>query len=209
MDQQQDYIRDISEIRTMMERSSKFLSLSGWAGIMAGIYALAGAYVAYDIFEFEPGSMITADYYASGYALDVLPKLVLLGVVILALAVITAYYLSYKKALRRNEKMWNATSRRLLVNMMVPLVTGGLLILILLYKGFAGLVAPLTLIFYGLSLYIASKFTYDDIKILGLVNIALGLIAACYIGYGLLFWALGFGIGHIVYGMYVHFKYER
>lgn len=209
MDQQQDYIRDISEIRTMMERSSKFLSLSGWAGIMAGTYALAGAYVAYDIFEFEPGRMITADYYALGYTTGVLPKLVLLGVVILALAVITAYYLSYKKALRRKEKMWNATSRRLLVNMMVPLVTGGLLILILLYKGFAGLVAPLTLIFYGLSLYIASKFTYEDIKILGLVNIALGLIAACYIGYGLLFWALGFGIGHIVYGMYVHFKYER
>ena len=82
-------------------------------------------------------------------------------------------------------------------------------ILILIAKGLIGLVAPLTLIFYGLSLYIASKFTFDDIKILGLVNICLGLISSYFIGYGLLFWALGFGVGHIVYGVYVHFKYEK
>lgn len=209
MNQQQDYIRDISEIRSMMERSSKFLSLSGWAGIMAGIYALAGAYVAYEFFDFSPGNIIENDYLGSNYGMSVLPQLILLGVVILALAVGTAFYLSNRKAVKRNEKLWNATSRRLLINVSVPLVAGGLLILILMAKGFVGLVAPLTLIFYGLGLFIGSKYTYEDIKVLGLANICLGLIGTYFIGYGLLFWALGFGVGHIIYGIYVHYKYEK
>ncbi|HYD92493.1 MAG TPA: hypothetical protein VEA37_13530, partial [Flavobacterium sp.] len=82
-------------------------------------------------------------------------------------------------------------------------------ILILLSKGLIGLVAPATLLFYGLSLYVASRYTYEDVKILGLVQITLGLISSYYIGYGLLFWAIGFGVCHIIYGIYVHFKYER
>jgi len=213
MEQQQDYIRDISEIRSMMERSSRFLSLSGWAGIMAGIYALAGAYLAYAVFNFNSEGI--ANYYSlqSGYIVNGnilnLLQIILLGICIIILTIGTAIFLSQRKASKRNEKLWNSTSRRLLINMSVPLVAGGIFILILIAKGLIGLVAPLTLIFYGLSLYIASKFTFDDIKILGLVNICLGLISSYFIGYGLLFWALGFGVGHIVYGVYVHFKYEK
>jgi uncharacterized membrane protein YidH (DUF202 family) len=208
MEQQQEYIRDISEIRSMMERSTKFLSLSGWAGIMAGVYALIGAYVAYKVFNFNPGEISDPYTAEQGYT-AALYKLILLAIVIIVLAIGTAIYFSQRRAVKRNEKLWNATSRRLLLNMSIPLVAGGLFILVMLLKGMIGLIAPLTLIFYGLSLYIASKFTYDDLKILGLVNIALGLIGSYYIGYGLLFWALGFGIGHIVYGIYVHYKYEK
>jgi len=206
--EQQDYIRDISEIRSMMERSSKFLSLSGWAGIMAGVYALIGAYIAYDILKFNPGE-ITDPYFSHIGNNPKMLKLILLGIAVIVLAIGTAIYLCQRKASKRNEQFWNATSRRLLVNMSLPLVVGGLFILALISKGLVGLVAPVTLIFYGLSLYIASKFTFDDIKVLGLVNIALGLIGTFFIGYGLLFWALGFGVGHIVYGIYVHFKYEK
>ena len=144
MKEQQDYIQDIAEIRSMMERSSKFLSLSGWAGIMAGIYALAGAYVAYSLLGFTPDAV---DYSYSNLA-----PVILLALGVLVLALITAVLFSRKKATDINEQIWNATSRRLLVNMAVPLSIGGVLILMFIAKGLLGLTAPLMLIFYGLAL---------------------------------------------------------
>jgi len=201
--EKQDYIRDIAEIRSMMERSSKFLSLSGWAGIMAGIYALAGAYIAYKILNFNPDELKP-----QGLSPD-LPKVIILGILVLMLAVGTAIFLSYKKAKKKGESGWNPTSRRLLANMAVPLVSGGILILILISKGLLGLIAPLTLLFYGIALYNAGKFTYDEVKYLGMIQVGLGLISSLFIEYGLLFWVVGFGVVHIVYGIYMHFRYER
>jgi len=208
MKQQQDYIQDISEIRSMMERSTKVLSLSGWAGIMAGIYALIGAFFAYKVLYFNPDEIVYWSFSEGEYSEGILKLIVVAGSV-LVLAVGTAIYFSNRKAVKRNEKLWNATSRRLLANMAVPLVVGGILVLILISKGLIGLVAPMTLIFYGLSLYVASRFTFEDVKMLGLIQICLGLVSCYFIGYGLLFWALGFGVAHIAYGIYIHFKYER
>jgi uncharacterized membrane protein YidH (DUF202 family) len=208
MKEEQDYIRDIAEIRSMMERSSKFLSLSGWAGIMAGIYALSGAYIAWKIFDFNPGEIVYSTT-NSGDLSSGLWKVIFLAFIILILAIGTAIFLSSKKANRRGEKAWNATSRRLLANMAVPLVVGGILILVLFSKDLIGLIAPFTLLFYGLALYNASKFTYDEVKLLGMIQMGLGLISSYFIGYGLLFWAIGFGAVHIVYGIYIHFRYER
>jgi uncharacterized membrane protein YidH (DUF202 family) len=208
MKEEQDYIRDIAEMRSMMERSTKFMSLSGLAGVMAGVYALAGAYIAYKFFNFNPEeaaySTVTSENLSSG-----LMKVVFLAFTILVLAVGTAIFLSAKKADKRREKFWNATAKRLLINMAVPLVAGGILILILLGKGLVGLVAPCTLIFYGLALYNASKFTYEEVRSLGLIQIVLGLISAYFVGYGLLCWALGFGLFHIIYGVYMHYRYEK
>jgi len=204
----QDYIRDIAEIRSMMERSSKFLSLSGWAGIMAGIYALAGAYVAYAVLHFKPEEIYDQGSRNEHYPSTLL-YVVLLAIILLILAISTAVFFSRKQAKHNGEKLWNSTSRRLLINMAVPLVAGGLLILILLAKGYIGLLAPCTLIFYGLALYNAGKFTFEEVKSLGLIQIALGLLSAYFIGYGLLFWAIGFGFVHIIYGILMHFKYER
>lgn len=208
MKEEQDYIQDIAEIRSMMERSSKFLSLSGLAGVMAGIYALAGAFIAYRVFHFNP-DRIAYSHLQSILFPSEFPKIAFLAVVILILAIGTAVYLSLKKAGKKDEKVWNAASRRLLVNMAVPLVTGGILILILISKNVVGLIAPLTLLFYGLALYNASKFTYEDVKFLGLIQIGLGLISCYYIEYSLLIWAIGFGVVHIIYGIYMHLKYDR
>lgn len=208
MKEEQDYIRDIAEMRTMMERSSKFLSLSGLAGIMAGVYALAGAFIAYKVFYFNP-EQLTDSTLVPGSLSGPLLSVVLLGSAVLVLAVGTAFFLSYRKAVKRHEKFWNPTALRLLINMSVPLIAGGLLILVLISKGLTGLMAPFTLLFYGLALYNAGKYTYEEIKSLGLINIALGLISSYYIGFGLLFWAIGFGVVHIVYGIYMHYRYER
>lgn len=206
-DTQKDYARDLAEIRSMMERSSKFLSLSGWEGVLAGLYALAGAYIAHSVYGFAPSEPFY-DYLAlrgSGGALMVIG----IAGLVLIMALSTALFFASRKAAKQGEKAWNPTSRRLLASMAVPLVSGGLVVMLLVREGLLGLVAPLMLIFYGLSLYNASRYTIAEVKVLGFVQIALGLINLMMLGYGLLFWAIGFGLMHIVYGIFMHIRYER
>ncbi|OGU70032.1 MAG: hypothetical protein A3J84_07520 [Ignavibacteria bacterium RIFOXYA2_FULL_37_17] len=204
MKEEQDYIRDIAEIRSMMERSSKFASLSGLSGILAGIYALAGAFIVYHYYSFNPDSV---DY--TNYSAGSLINVIAIALIILILALGSAVFLSYKKGNQKGEKIWNTTSRRLIANMAVPLSAGGILILIFLVKGLVGLIIPSTLLFYGLAIYNASKFTFGEMKFMGLLQIGLGLISAYFIEFSLFIWAFGFGVVHIAYGTYMHFKYER
>ena len=208
MKEEKDYIKDISEIRSMMERSSRFLSLSGLSGVMAGIYALSGALVAYLVFGFNPDSVTYSMTGTAGTPANI-SSVIIVALIILALALGTVVYLSRRNAGRRGEKMWSATTRRLLANMMVPLAAGGVLIVILIANGLAGLAAPVSMIFYGMALFTASKMTLEEVKLMGIIQIVLGLIAALMIQYSLIIWALGFGVVNIVYGIYMHYKYER
>jgi hypothetical protein len=208
MKEKQDYIRDIAEVRFMMERSSKFLSLSGFAGIMAGIYALGGAYVAYRVFGFNPDAL-RYGVSEAGVLFNGILQVMGLGLVTLVLALGTAIFLSHRNAEKRGEKLWNPATKLVMYNMAVPLVTGGLLILVMLLHGFVGLVVPCSLLFYGIALYSAGNFTYREVRSLGLIQILFGLLGAYFVGYSLLFWALGFGVTHILYGIYMHYRYER
>jgi hypothetical protein len=196
--QEPNHAQDILEIRSMMERSSKFVWLSGWAGIIAGLFALTGAYVAYTVLGFNP---TTIDYQPP-------QGITFLGIALFALAATPATLLSYTQAKHSHDKLWNATSKRLLFNIAVPFIAGGILILIALTKNMGGLMAPLSLIFYGLALYNASKYTFEEVRIMGVVQIILGLTAAWFIQYSLPIWALGFGLVHIVYGIYIQFRYK-
>lgn len=205
MKQEQDYIRDIAEIRAMMERSSKFLSLSGWAGIMAGFYALAGAWVAYAFLGFNPEGLLSNPSKSYSGLMEV----ILLALIVLVLAIGTAVFLSYRRAGKKGEKIWNPTAKRLLIHMAVPLIAGGILLLILIFKGMIGFLAPFSLIFYGLALYNAARFSYEDLRFLGLIQIGLGLFSSWFLETGLLFWALGFGVVHIIYGIHMNNKYGR
>jgi hypothetical protein len=204
MAKEKDYSKDIAEIRMMMEKSSKFLSLSGWAGIMAGIYALTGAYIAHVFYRFNPTYNDYSSTSSSG-----LWNVVVLALAVMILSIATAGYLSYRRAIKRSEPVWNATSRRMIINLIIPLASGGILILIFISKGLIEFLAPLTLIFYGLSLYGAGHYTFKEIRFLGLTQIALGLLSAWFTDYALLLWATGFGIMHIVYGIYIYLKHER
>lgn len=195
-------MQDLREIRSIMERSTKFLSLSGLSGVLAGLYALAGAYLAFDIFRNQE---VLVYGIPSG---EQVWDLLLIGTTVLILAVLTAVVLSVRKAKKKGDKVWNSAAKRMLVNMAVPLVTGGILVLLLLSRGFIMLMAPVTLIFYGLALYNASKFTYSDVKYFGFVQLVLGLLGIYFTEYSLLFWAFGFGVMHIIYGIYVNYKYE-
>lgn len=202
-----DYLKDIQDIKQMMSRSSQFISLSGLSGILAGVYALIGSWLAYKTIYFN-----TSDerlYKNLTISEDGAIKLLLIGATIVVLSIITGIFLSLKKAKKQNENIWNSTSKRLLINFLIPLVTGGYFILYLLEKEMIGLIAPLTLIFYGLACVNASKYTLGDVLYLGITMIILGIIATWFLGYGLLFWALGFGVCHIIYGSMMYFKYDR
>lgn len=201
MKEEQDYIQDIAEIRSMMERSSKFLSLSGWAGILAGVYALTGAWIAYSVLEFHPNEIF--------YSYPDLTNIILTATGVLFLSLVSALLDSRRKARKNDKKAWNATSRRLLTSMAVPLFAGGILIVLLISKGLLGLIAPLTLLFYGLALYNAGTYTIKEVRVMGFVQMILGLLNVAFISYGLLFWAIGFGVVHILYGIYMYFRFER
>lgn len=203
MKEKEQYIEDLKEIKDMMNRSSRFISLSGLSGISAGIIALAGAWIAYS-FVLNGKSL---GYKPLLISSDVAVNLFWLGLVILTLALVAGIYFTSRKAKKTNQSLWDAQTKLLLENLAIPLIAGGILSLILLSKGFIGLMAPLTLIFYGLALVNASKYTFIEIRSLGIAEIILGLISVYFIGYGLHFWALGFGILHIVYGIIMQLKY--
>ena len=198
---QKDYLKDISEIKSIMDKSTRFVSLSGLSGIMAGIYALIGAAYAYWLVTKSVRGYLILD----GRVFN----LVLLDLFLIAFfAIVTAVYLTARKAKKNGEKMFDKAGLRAIMHFLVPLVTGGLYILIILNQHKYGQTGALMLIFYGLSLVNASKFTLGDIKYLGFIEIILGLICALFPGYGFWLWVLGFGVMHIVYGIIMHYKYD-
>ncbi|HEY4195317.1 MAG TPA: hypothetical protein VGM63_07265 [Mucilaginibacter sp.] len=201
---------ELTAIRGLMERSSKFISLSGLSGILAGVYSLVAAIIAYLIIKDNPLDIKQVSFFeALGNASHILIGFALIAVIVLILSITTAVILSKNKATRKGQSIWGKTSQELLFHMTVPLLTGGIVIALFLYYGNIAFIVPTMLVFYGLALVSASNFTFNVVKYLGLLEIALGLIAACLPGYGLLFWALGFGVLHIIYGGMMYLKYDR
>ena len=198
---------ELTSIRNLMERSAKFISLSGLSGVLAGIYALVGAWLGYRIVYGQGLSLSYRQYDVSEET--VIIQLFFIALAVLLLSLTTGVILTLRKAARNKLNVWNPSSKKLLINMAIPLITGGLFILILIFRGYYGVIAPTSLIFYGLALVAASHYTFTDIKWLGIMEILLGLTAALYSGYGIVFWSIGFGLLHIVYGSIMHFKYDR
>jgi predicted lysophospholipase L1 biosynthesis ABC-type transport system permease subunit len=201
-----NYHEDLLHIRSMMERSSRFISLSGLSGVVAGLAAIIGAVYVYFVFQREG-----IDYFdgeRNVFGLSLVKELVMVGVIILVVALHSGYIITANKSRRKGLKIWDATTRRLLVTFAVPLVTGGFFCLALLYHHLFVFIAPATLLFYGLALVSAERYTLTDIKYLGYCQIILGLISLFFLGWGLLFWAIGFGALHIVYGLIMHKKYK-
>jgi hypothetical protein len=194
-----DYLNDIQEIKNLMNKSSRFISLSGLSGIMAGVYALIGAWFAHREITFAYASRNTNPAMNSYVGPDILTvKLLVIAASVILLAIVTGIILTQRKARKNGEKMFDKSAIKLLINFLIPLATGGIFALIILQKGYI-----------GLACVNASKFTVGHVKYLGLANIILGLIATQYIGYGLYFWAIGFGVFHIIYGGLMYILLER
>ncbi|MEP3969927.1 MAG: hypothetical protein ABJM08_13010, partial [Nonlabens sp.] len=139
------YLDDIKEIKSLMNKSTRFISLSGMSGVMAGIYALIGGVFGYFIIEKarENGTRDTLDRLTTT-PWDQNPSLQILVVaaIVLFMAVLTAFFLTKAKASKHKQKIWTKQSIRLVVNFMVPLNIGALFTLALLQYHLIGLVAP-------------------------------------------------------------------
>ena len=200
-------LRDISDIKRIMERSSRFISLSGLSGIAAGLCGLGGAYVADRAIREVYDPSTGAGHSAS--AADLKMKLFLIAVGTLAAALVLAFLFTWRRAKRNHLPVWDLTARKLVWNFSIPIVAGGLFILALAQRNEWQFLAPACLVFYGLALVHSSKYTLTDIRYLGYLEIILGLFATQYPSYGLYFWAAGFGVLHIVYGAIMWWKYEK
>lgn len=187
----------------MMEQSSRFLSLSGLSGILIGIYALAGSFATYRIIYFSQLKFITS-VFSGNLAFSVMT----VAMLVLALSIITTLLLTWRRAGGTGKSIWNPGSRLMLVNLAIPFVSGGFFILIFAFRGLYDIVSPASLIFYGLALINAAKFTRQEIFYLGILQIVLGIFAAIFPQFGILLWALGFGVLHIIYGTVMYFRYE-
>jgi membrane-associated HD superfamily phosphohydrolase len=210
METKNNPIDDLQTIRNMMERSSKFLSLSGLSGIFAGCCALIGAAVAY--FGIMKAGNVAYDEYMRSLSEisshDIRLQLLSLALVVLIIALGGALFFSMRKARKSKQTFWNKTTGKLLMHLFIPLVAGGMFSLLLIWHNNIQLVASTTLIFYGLALVNAGKFTFGEIHYLGLCEIILGLLAGFFLHYGILFWTIGFGVLHIGYGWVMYKKYQ-
>ncbi|MEX1001656.1 MAG: hypothetical protein WDZ35_06035 [Crocinitomicaceae bacterium] len=210
MKQHHDPIKDLQEIRRMMESSSKFLSLSGLSGIFAGLTALGGAAISY--YKIQSFNRLSFHYYASGrweeayQQLDISLLMIAVGVLVLAFGF--GILFTAIKAKKQGQKLFSPIAYRLLRSLMTPLIFGGIFIIGLYQNGAFFVIAPAMLIFYGMALLNASKYLNPEIKYLALCEMFLGAVLSFFPGYGLWFWALGFGVLHIVYGTVMYFKYD-
>lgn len=212
MNKQKEQLDAIRDIRNLMERSSRFLSLSGLAGVVIGIAAIVGisaAYVYMDLSISQEGYhtlILNENGDPNG---DIFAFLLMDVLLVLMFSVVTVTIMAMKKAEKNGLPKWDGTAKRMTAQLAVPMLAGTILSVILLRHGLVGFIAPVSLIFYGLALFNASKYTVDDIQYFGIAEILTGLLAAIFIDYGLLFWAFGFGVLHIVYGTRIYFKYEK
>ncbi|MFC6997816.1 hypothetical protein [Rufibacter roseus] len=207
MNQQQEQLATLHEIRNIMDRSSRFISLSGLSGISAGLTALAGAAVVMWYLS-EQNIAYGADNNLT-LTQDALLFLLTVALAVLVVALGLASFFTIRRAHKNNQRIWDNQSKRLVLNMAIPLFAGGVFCAVLLYHSILYLIAPTMLVFYGLALVNGSKYTFSDIRYLGLCELALGLVSGFFVGYGLLSWTIGFGVLHIVYGALLYFKYER
>lgn len=196
MENSEKHLQDIAEIKQMMERSSRFISLSGWSGISAGSFALLGAFAAYRLMRSSTGPSLES-------------YLVIDAIIVLILALSSSIYFSWRKARKQGATLWSPVTRKLLLNMAIPLVTGGIYCAIMFWQDQLHLIAGCTLIFYGLALVNAGRFTNKEAVILGIAEIILGIAASIWYAYSFWIWGIGFGLFHILYGITLYSKYDR
>lgn len=218
MENQQKHLENLEEIKSLMQKSSRFISLSGFSGVFAGFFALIGAAAVYYKYFKTFSIEVYRNRYPMQITVDHIFFMIIVALLVLILSISFSIFFTTRKAKKQGLPLWDEMAFKTIINLLVPLVVGGVFCLILIYHSISsagisykifGMVAPTTLVFYGLALYNAGKYTLDEIRYLGVSEIILGLLGCIFIGSGLVFWVLGFGVLHIVYGFLMWWKYER
>ena len=208
-EEQHTSLETLQEIRSIMDRSAKFLTLSGWSGIWAGLTALAGAWVANGWIQNGMRYYDRTGTSQQNSLDDITIQFIVLAAIVFIIALAGALFFTYRKTRKSGQKIWNSASRQLLLYGSIPLLAGGVCAIAFIYHGHEIYIGPSCLIFYGLALINGSKYTLSDIRYLGLLELILGCICLFYPGYGLYFWAAGFGVLHILYGIIMWNKYDK
>ncbi|RPI18016.1 MAG: hypothetical protein EHM58_07270 [Ignavibacteriae bacterium] len=203
MDKNQEHLNNLTEIRSLMERSSTFISLSGLSGISAGIIGLIAS-----VFFYRTTASVTEPYTYAVLERTII-ELIIIGAVTVILAFAAAIFFTSLKAKKKGQPLWSVSARRLLVNLFIPLITGGVFCLFLLYNLYLNLLVPSMIIFYGLALINASKYTLSQVKYLGISELVVGLISLFYVDYAIHFWAIAFGVLNIIYGTIMYMTNEK
>lgn len=213
MKTQEEQLAELKQIRNLMERSSRFIGLSGFSGIAAGICALVGAFMLYRYLDAQP---FEGDYlnfwkaeHSQKWGIGYRTFILLDGIATALCAIISGVYFTMRKANKKGQSIFDRTAFRLLFHLAIPLLTGGVFCVTLLYYDLIFLIPASTLVFYGLSLVNGSKFTLHEVQYLGFTEIILGLSALFILNYSIEIWAIGFGVLHIIYGAVMYYKYEQ
>lgn len=203
----------LEDIKKIMNRSAVFLSLSGWSGILAGSICLLASLLAYQWIYTDPSVSMkdyaSADSLAAVFQIQLVRKLTILAILTFLLVLITVFINTRSKALKEHTKLWDPAAQKMAVALFVPIIAGAFFILGLMRNHSLQLAVPASLVFYGLGLVSTSKFTFTDIRFIGFIDITLGIITLFLPQYGLLAWAIGFGLLHIVYGFLMFNKARR
>ena len=139
-----------------------------------------------------------------------LQLLIVFASLLIIVCIVTVILMCRHKAHQNNQSLlFDFNTKRLLWNFFLPLVVGGILCISLIWQSHYGLTSSIMLIFYGVALISASNYTFSNTRYLGYAEIALGLADSFVENYALLFWFVGFGLFHIVYGIFFHLKYEK
>lgn len=199
-----NYNDDLRHIRKVMENSTTFLSLSGWSGILAGIIALVGSYITYFLME-KSGFDYMNDVF-KGPSVQLMNQITISGIIIFVLAVVTGVIFTIRKTFKNQQPIWSKASKNLIIALAIPCMTGGFYTAFLIHYKIYFLISPSLLIFYGLGLINASKYTLNSVFWLGIIELSFGMIGIFIPGYGFILWILGFGIAHIMYGITMHLR---
>jgi len=214
MNEQQQTLADLQHIKNMMERSSRFISLSGLSGVAAGICALVGAWFANQVIMDSGGPSSYREAVARTIGTESLQefmghRLFIIASITFFSALLLSFIFTYIRSKKNKIPIWGTTAKRLIWNVAIPMGAGAIYLFKQMQFGNYGLIAPGCLIFYGLALVNASKYTLSEIRYLGYCQLIIGIVNCWFVGYGLYFWAIGFGVFHIVYGLLMWYRYER
>lgn len=176
----------LAYIRQTMESASTFTALSGWGLVAVGIVGLASAGLAWRS--------------AVPERLSVWVPAALVGVVCAGVA-------NGLKARRLDMPLWSGSFRKV-AWVMVPVLAAGALLTVALVGADARHLLPGTwLALYGAGVTAGGTFSLRAVRWMGLALIVLGALALWQPQYSILFLATGFGVLHILFGLYLVAKH--
>ncbi|MEW6510686.1 MAG: hypothetical protein AB1428_06960 [Bacteroidota bacterium] len=184
------------DLRSATAQPTRLLTLTGLPGILAGLIGTGGAAGAHAVVTSEGGEASKIGFIA------------LIGAGAALLTIGCSAFHSARRLSHWGKTAWSAADREVVREMATPLLAGLMFTAVLVMHRMFMAIPGSLLVFYGLSLDAAAKATRPEVRWLAWIEIALGMIAFVFTEHALTYWAVGFGISHILYGGLMYFKDE-